>query len=192
MNDRTGSDPAASEGTGDEEFGLGCRARRPTRCHPGGDCIPVMAAMPAESVDMSVFSPPFRIAVRGPARPATSATGGVWGQCCWIGSGWFFYRQRAGDGCLTAAWMVLRRSLGQGGRGGSVATGQGGVNIRLGERSLVYEYDAPSERTFPRPGFADRLSLHVCGAGIRLEQRDVFTTTHRSGHRETGCSDRPP
>ncbi len=107
-----------------------------------GDCIPHMAAMPTESVDMSVFSPPF------PALYAYTS------EAADIGNSEnlkheaklhlsFFYRQLArvvkpGRVVVVHVMQIPRMK-----RSGEVGLFDfRGLNIRVGERAgLVYEYD---------------------------------------------------
>lgn len=107
-----------------------------------GDCIPHMAEMPAASVDMSVFSPPF------PSLYAYTS------EACDVGNSEdlkgeaklhlsFFYRQLArilkpGRVIMVHVAQIprMKRSGGQG------LFDFRGMNIRLGERAgLIFEYD---------------------------------------------------
>jgi DNA modification methylase len=107
-----------------------------------GDCIPHMADMPAASVDMSVFSPPF------PSLYAyTSETADIGNSEDLAGEAKlhlsFFYRQLArvlkpGRVAVVHVAQIprMKRSGGQG------VFDFRGLNIRLGERAgLVWEYD---------------------------------------------------
>lgn len=107
-----------------------------------GDCIPHMAAMPAESVDMSVFSPPF------PALYAYTSEAGDIGNSEDLKHEAklhlsFFYRQLArilkpGRVVVVHVMQIPRMKR----SGGVGLCDFRGMNIRLGERcGLVYEYD---------------------------------------------------
>ncbi len=117
--------------SGDEEFRI-----------ENGDCIPTMARMPAASVDMTIFSPPF---------PAVYA---YTGEAADIGNSedlkgeakihmGFFYRQLArvlkpGRVAVVHVQQIVRMKR----AGGLGLFDFRGLNIRLGERAgLVYEYD---------------------------------------------------
>lgn len=107
-----------------------------------GDCIPHMASMPAESVDMSVFSPPF------PALYAyTSEAGDIGNSEDLKGETRihlsFFYRQLArlikpGRVAMVHVMQIPRMKR----TGGSGLMDFRGLNIRVAERAgLIYEYD---------------------------------------------------
>lgn len=107
-----------------------------------GDCIPHMATMPAESVDMSVFSPPF------PALYAYTSEAGDIGNSENLDHEAplhlsFFYRQLArilkpGRVAVVHVMQIPRMK-----RSGGVGLYDfRGLNIKLGNRcGLVYEYD---------------------------------------------------
>lgn len=109
-----------------------------------GDCIPHMAAMPAQCVDMSVFSPPF------PALYSYTSSESDIGNSEDVGSEMrlhlgFFYRHLARivkpGRVVCVHVMQIPRMKRTGGQG---LFDFRGLNIRLGERSgLVYEYDWP-------------------------------------------------
>jgi len=107
-----------------------------------GDCITHMADMPAESVDMSVFSPPF------PALYAYTSEAGDIGNSEDLKHEAkvhlsFFYRQLArvlkpGRVVVVHVMQIPRMKR----TGGVGLFDFRGLNVRLGERAgLVYEYD---------------------------------------------------
>lgn len=107
-----------------------------------GDCIPHMAAMPARSVDFSVFSPPF------PSLYAYTAEGADIGNSEDLkGEGKvhlsFFFRQLARIVKPGRVVMVHVMQIPRMKRTGLQGTFDfRGMNIRLGERAgLIYEYD---------------------------------------------------
>jgi DNA modification methylase len=113
----------------------------PYRIHLG-DCIPHMATMPAESVDMAVFSPPF------PALYAYTSSEADIGNSEDLDHEAklhlsFFYRQLArvlkpGRVCVVHVMQIPRMK-----RSGGVGLFDfRGLNIRIAQRAgLVYEYD---------------------------------------------------
>ncbi len=107
-----------------------------------GDCIPHMAAMPAESVDLSVFSPPF------PSLYAyTSSESDIGNSEDLKGEARlhlsFFYRQLARIVKPGRVVVVHVAQIPRMKRSGGVGLFDfRGMNIRLAERSgLVFEYD---------------------------------------------------
>lgn len=107
-----------------------------------GDCIEHMATMPAESVDMSVFSPPF------PSLYAYTSSDRDIGNSEDLGGDAklhlsFFFRQlvrvmRPGRVVMVHVMQIPRMKR----TGGVGLCDFRGLNIRLGERAgLVYEYD---------------------------------------------------
>ncbi len=107
-----------------------------------GDCIPGMAGMPAESVDMAVFSPPFPALYAYTDSAADIGNVDVMGDEAKLHLS-FFYRQLArilkpGRVAIVHVMQIPRMK-----RTGEVGLFDfRGLNIRLGERcGLVYEYD---------------------------------------------------
>lgn len=107
-----------------------------------GDCIEHMATMPAESVDMAVFSPPFPSLYAYTSSPADVGNSEDLRGEAKLHLG-FFYAQLAriikpGRACVVHVCQIPRMK-----RSGGVGLFDfRGLNIRLGERSgLVYEYD---------------------------------------------------
>ena len=107
-----------------------------------GDCIPHMAEMPENSIDMSVFSPPF------PSLYAyTSSHSDIGNSEDLKGEAKlhlsFFYKQLAriikpGRACVVHVAQIPRMKR----TGGQGLFDFRGLNIRLGERAgLVFEYD---------------------------------------------------
>jgi DNA modification methylase len=107
-----------------------------------GDCIPHMASMPAASVDMSVFSPPFPqlYAYTSMAEDIGNSEGLQTEARLHLS---FFYRQLArivkpGRVIVVHVAQIPRMKR----TGGQGLFDFRGMNIRLGERSgLVFEYD---------------------------------------------------
>lgn len=107
-----------------------------------GDCIPHMAAMPAASVDLSVFSPPFPALYAYTSSEADIGNSEELKGEAKIHLG-FFYRQLArvlkpGRVAVVHVMQIPRMKR----SGGVGLCDFRGMNIRIGERSgLVYEYD---------------------------------------------------
>lgn len=107
-----------------------------------GDCIAHMPTMPAESIDLAVFSPPFPTLYAYSSSPADIGNSeGMAGECKLHLS--FFYRQLArivkpGRVVVVHVCQIPRMK-----RSGEVGLHDfRGLNIRLAERAgLVYEYD---------------------------------------------------
>lgn len=107
-----------------------------------GDCIPHMADMPAASVDMSVFSPPFPALYAYTSEAADIGNSENFKHEAKLHLS-FFYRQLArivkpGRVIVVHVMQIPRMK-----RSGEVGLHDfRGLNIRLGERcGLVYEYD---------------------------------------------------
>lgn len=107
-----------------------------------GDCIEHMATMPAASVDMSVFSPPFPSLYAYTSKPEDIGNSEDLRTTAKLHLG-FFYRQLArivkpGRVVVVHVCQIPRMKR----TGGVGLFDFRGLNIRLGERSgLVYEYD---------------------------------------------------
>ena len=107
-----------------------------------GDCIEHMATMPAASVDMSVFSPPFPSLYAYTSKPEDIGNSEDLRTTAKLHLG-FFYRQLArivkpGRVVVVHVCQIPRMKR----TGGVGLCDFRGLNIRLGERSgLVYEYD---------------------------------------------------
>jgi DNA modification methylase len=108
-----------------------------------GDCIPHMAEdMPAESVDMAVFSPPFPALYCYSSSEADIGNHGTMGREATLHLSFFFRALRrvlkpGRVACVHVCQIPrMKRS------GGVGLCDFRGINIRLGERAgLVYEYD---------------------------------------------------
>jgi DNA modification methylase len=107
-----------------------------------GDCIPHMASMPAASVDMSVFSPPFPALYAYTSEEADIGNSDDLNHEMKLHLG-FFYRQLArvlkpGRVAMVHVMQIPRMKR----SGGVGLCDFRGLNIRIGERAgLVYEYD---------------------------------------------------
>lgn len=107
-----------------------------------GDCIPHMASMPAESIDFSVFSPPFPALYAYTSSPSDIGNSENLKHEAKLHLS-FFYRQLArivkpGRAIVVHVMQIPRMK-----RSGEVGLFDfRGLNIRIGERcGLVYEYD---------------------------------------------------
>jgi len=107
-----------------------------------GDCIPHMASMPAASMDMAVFSPPFPSMYAYTSSPADIGNSENLKNEARLHLG-FFFRQLAriikpGRVVIVHVMQIPRMK-----RTGEVGLHDfRGMNIRIGERAgLVYEYD---------------------------------------------------
>jgi len=108
-----------------------------------GDCIPhMLEEMPAESVDFSVFSPPFPSLFAYTSKPEDIGNSEDLRGEAKLHLGWFYAGLRRvlkpGRACIVHVMQIPRLK-----RSGEVGLHDyRGINIRMGERAgLVYEYD---------------------------------------------------